>query len=131
MCILAFCLDHIKELNLIAFPVCSDRFIQRHLPGGFFLCPKIHQNLIFNTPCRVRAKSYTFIGVKSDDRFDEADGSNGQKILRILLHGLILFHNMCCKAQIPLYQNMFCFKITLCIFLQIISFFRSCEGLRK
>ena len=73
----------------------------------------MHENLVFDTSGRISAKPDTFIGVKCDDRLNQANSADRQQILRIFFERLILFHDVCNEAQIPFYQNMFRFKITL------------------
>ena len=91
----------------------------------------MHEDLIFNAAGRVSPKAYAFIRIEGDDSFDQADGADGQKILRLFLTGLVFLHDMGDEAQIPLDQDVLCFQITLRISLQIISLFRGSEGLGK
>ncbi|MBS5266523.1 MAG: hypothetical protein KHZ30_18885, partial [Clostridiales bacterium] len=44
---------------------------------------------------------------------------------------LIFFHNMCNKAQIALYENIFSFLAAPFVFLKIILLFFGSQGLKK
>lgn len=72
-----------------------------------------------------------FAGVEGRDRFDEADRSDGEQILRVFVEVLIFFHDMGYEPQIPFDQDVFCFEAALRVFLDVILFFRGSEGIGK
>ena len=91
----------------------------------------MHENFIFNTSCGIGPEPYTFVRIKGDHSLNQANCSDGEEILCIVADCLVFFDDMSNEAQITFDKNVFCFEITLRIFLHIISFFRCCEGLGK
>ena len=85
----------------------------------------------FNAARRIGGQPVPFAGVKSSDRFDEADRSDGEQILRVFVEVLVFFDHMGYKAQISFNQDVFCFEISFCIFLDIVFFFRRRQRRRK
>ena len=99
-----------------------------------FSCYRNFVNLLLcfiNTPCCICCKPDIFGIIKGIDSLNQANCSDGEEILCIVADCLVFFDDMSNEAQITFDKNVFCFEITLRIFLHIISFFRCCEGLGK
>ena len=122
------CLHNVKQLYLIAFAVGTDRFIEGDLSGRFLFGAEHHQNFIFNAAGGIGGKPVSFFGVKGNDCLDQPYGSDGDQIFIVFLRTLVFFDNMCHKPEIVFDQNVFCFKVALCVFLHVILFLSGSEG---
>ena len=123
--------DDIVEPDLVALPVGADGLVKGDFLCGFLPGTEVHEDFIFNAARRIGGQPVPFAGVKSSDRFDEADRSDGEQILRVFVEVLVFFDYMGYKAQISFNQDVFCFEISFCIFLDIVFFFRRRQRRRK
>ena len=103
------------------------------LAGGFLPGVKPHwrEDSIFDASGSVSGKTDPFVWIERHHCLDESDRADGDQIFGVFGQMLIFFDNMCHKAQIMFDEDVFCFQVSLCIFLQILAFFVGREGLWK
>ena len=92
-------------MDLVPFLVLSDGFEEGYFPGGFLLSPQEHQQLVLYAPAGISGEPPLFF-VKCPDGFDQSDAADGDEVLYILVHILILFCDMNHQAQVPLHQDL-------------------------
>ena len=74
-------------------PVASrlQRLGERDLSLQLLLGPKMHQDLIFNTPAGIGGQPDVFVRLKGGDPLDEADGANGDQVVLVPGLGVVFF----------------------------------------
>ena len=74
-------------------PVASrlQRLGERDLSLQLLLGPKMHQDLIFNTPAGIGGQPDVFVRLKGGDPLDEANGANGDQVVLVPGLGVVFF----------------------------------------
>lgn len=98
------------------------------LAGGFLPGVKPHwrEDSIFDTPCRISSEAYRFVRIESNDRFDQPDGADGEKIFCVLICSLVFADDVRDQAQVSLNKDVFGFQVSFRIFLQVVLLFSGC-----
>ena len=97
-----FAADHVEQCQLVAVLVGVDGVVNVHILRGFLLVSKIHEDLIFDTSCGIGREAGAFFSVEGGDRFDQADGADGDQIVLILGVGVVFFDDVCDQPEIAL-----------------------------
>ena len=110
-------------MDLIAFFIGSDWFIEGDFPAQFPAASQKHQQFIVDTAGGIGSQPAAFGAVEGGDRFDQPDGADGNQVFRIFFYVLIFFNHMRYQAQVPFNQNVPGLPVTLLVFLKIASLF--------
>ncbi len=103
------------------------------LAGGFLpgVKPYWREDSIFYTARRIRCEPVPFVRIKGRDRFYETNCADRDEILGFFFQILIFFDDMGDQAEIALNEDVFCFEVSLRVFLDVVLFFGRGEGIRK
>lgn len=100
-----------RRLDLVAFPVCADGFIERNFSGTFPAGTEHHEKLIVNAPCSISGKLGSPAGIKGGNGFDQTYGAYGDQIIRILVTSLIFLATCATRRKLCSIRIFFCFRI--------------------
>ena len=101
-------LYNVKEADLISLLVGSNRLVEGTFSGTFAFLSKHHQKLVFDTAGSICDQPVSFFDIIGIDRFDQADGADGDQIVGVPFKIIIFFYNMGNQSQIILNQYISC-----------------------
>jgi hypothetical protein len=89
------------------------------------------EDCIFNAAGGIGGEPGTLFRIEAGDALDKPNGADGDKILLITALGVVFFHDMGHQAQIVADQGIPGLRITLGVFLQVLSFLSGGQGAGK
>ena len=92
--------QHIHQQKLVAVGINVQRFVNAGILPTVAAFAQIHQNFILNAAAGVGGQLDVLARLEGVDRFDEADGADGNQVLHPGRGGVELFGNVHDKTQI-------------------------------
>ena len=122
---------YVQKTDLVALFVRSNRFIQGNFPGMLFPGAEHHQQFIVDASGCIGGKPGGFTWVKGGNCLHQADGADGDQVVKLHICSLIFFYYMGNKPQITLNENGFCFHIAPLVLLKIVLLLGHCQRFQK
>lgn len=95
------------------------------------LAAEVHQDLIFNTSCRIGRQTRSFCRVKAGNALDESDGPDGDQIVLVGILGVVFLYDVRDQTQIVFDQCVPGFRVALSQTIQTFPLLRGGQWPRK